>query len=107
MRIVLFAIFGGNALGDSRINLFAITVVVATLLVFWVIVGKVYKNLCMKLLESFFLLNLIILAAATQRTHLLLIRMVLLFFQSEFPVQSYELLNVNNTQLDFDRTRYI
>jgi len=65
VRIVLFAIFGGNALGDPRINLFAITVVVATLLVFWVIVGKVYKNLCMKLLESFFLLNLIILAAAT------------------------------------------
>jgi len=39
--IVLFAIFGGNALGDPRINLFAITVVVATLLVFWLIVGKV------------------------------------------------------------------
>ena len=65
VRIVLFAIFGGNALGDPRINLFAITVVVATLLGFWVIVGKVYKNLCTKLLETFFLLNLIILAAAT------------------------------------------
>jgi len=33
--------------------------------------------------------------------------MVLLFSQSDFPVQSYELLNVNNTQLDFDRTRYL
>jgi len=65
IRIVLFAIFGGNALGDPRINLFAIIVVVATLLVFWVIVGKVYKNLCTKLLESFFLLNLITLSAAT------------------------------------------
>ena len=65
VRIVLFAIFGGNALGDPRINLFAITVVVATLLVFWLIAGKVYKTLWMKLLESFFLLNLIILATAT------------------------------------------
>ena len=35
-----------------------------------------------------------------QRTHLLLIRMVLLFSQSDFPVQRYELLNVNNTQLE-------
>jgi len=40
-------------------------------------------------------------------THLLLIRMVLLFSQSDFPVQSYELLNVNNTQHDFDCTRYL
>jgi len=42
-----------------------------------------------------------------QREHLLLITMVLLFFQSDFPVQSYELLNANNTKVDFDRTRYL
>jgi len=30
--------------------------------------------------------------------------MVLLFFQSYFPVQSYEPLNANNTQVDLDRT---
>jgi len=42
-----------------------------------------------------------------QREHLLLITMVLLFFQSDIPVQSYELLNANNTQVDFDRTRYL
>ena len=65
VRIVLFAIFGGNALGDPRINLFAITIVVATLLVFWVIAGKVYKKLWMKPLESFFMLNLIILTTST------------------------------------------
>ena len=41
-----------------------------------------------------------------QRAHLLLITMVLLFFQSDFPVQSYELLKANNTQVDFDRTWY-
>jgi len=42
-----------------------------------------------------------------QRAHLLLITMVLLFFQSDFPVQSNELLNANNTQVDFDHTRYL
>ena len=65
VRIVLFAIFGGNALGDPRINLFAISAVVLTLVVFWVIAGKVYKTLWMKLLESFFLLNLGIFTGAT------------------------------------------
>ena len=65
VRIVLFVIFGGNALGDPRINLFAITAVVLTLVVFWGIAGNVYKKLWMKLLESFFLLNLGILAGAT------------------------------------------
>ena len=65
VRIVLFAIFGGNALGDPRINLFAISVVILTLVVFWVIAGKVYKKLWIKLLESFFLLNLGAFAAAT------------------------------------------
>ena len=30
-----------------------------------------------------------------------------IFFQSDFPVQSYELLNANNMQVDFDRTRYL
>ena len=28
-------------------------------------------------------------------------------FQSDFPVQSCELLNANNPQVDFDRTRYL
>ena len=42
-----------------------------------------------------------------QRAHLLLIRMVILFFQSDFSVQSCELLNVNNMQVDFDCTRYL
>jgi len=42
-----------------------------------------------------------------QREHLLLITMVLLIFQSDFPVQSCELLNANNPQVDFDRTRYL
>ena len=65
IRIGLFVIFGGNALGDPRINLFAINIVVVSLLVFWLITGKIYKRLWMKLLESFFLLNLCIFAAAT------------------------------------------
>ena len=65
VRIILFAIFGGNVLGDPRINLFAISAFVLTLVVFWVIAGKVYKTLWMKLLESFFLLNLGIFTGAT------------------------------------------
>ena len=65
VRIGLFAIFGGNALGDPRINLFAIIIVVVILLAFWLISGRVYKRLWMKLLESFFLVNLAIFAAAT------------------------------------------
>jgi len=64
-RIMLFAVFGGNALGDTRLNLFAIVVVVLTLLVFWLIAGKVYKTLWMRLLESFYLLNLGIFSGAT------------------------------------------
>ena len=39
-----------------------------------------------------------------QRAHLLLIRMV--FFQSDFSMQSYGLLNANNTELYFDRMQY-
>ena len=33
--------------------------------------------------------------------------MALLFYQWDFPVQSYELLNENNTQVDLDRTQYL
>ena len=62
---MLFAVFGGNALGDPRVNLFAIIVVVFILLVFWLIAGKVYKKLWMKVLESFFLINLGIFSGAT------------------------------------------
>ena len=42
-----------------------------------------------------------------QRANLLLITMALLYFQLDFPVQSYELLNANNTQVDLDCTRYL
>ena len=62
---MLFVVFGGNALGDPRVNLFAIIVVVFILLVYWVTAGKVYKTLWMRLLESFYLLNLGIFSGAT------------------------------------------
>jgi len=39
--------------------------------------------------------------------HLLLIRMALLFCQSNFPVQDYEFLNANNTPVDLDRMWYL
>jgi len=60
VRIILLTIFGGNALGDPRINLFAIVVVV-------VLIKSgtgVYKKLWLNLLEYFFLLNLGIFSAA-------------------------------------------
>jgi len=37
-----------------------------------------------------------------QRANLLLIKMVLLFFQLDFPVQSYQFLNAYSTQVDLD-----
>jgi len=33
--------------------------------------------------------------------------MVLLFFQLDFPLQRYDLLNANNLQADLDCTRYL
>ena len=62
VRIILLTIFGGNALGDPRINLFAIVTVVLVLMKYG---DRVYKKLWLNLLEYFFLLNLGIFSAAT------------------------------------------
>ena len=62
LRIALVAIFGGNALGNPRINLFAVIIVV---LVLTNNGNRVYKKTWLNLLESFFLLNLGIISAAT------------------------------------------
>ena len=62
LRIVLVAIFGGNALGNPRINLFAVIIVVLLLINNG---NRVYKKTWLNLLESFFLLNLGIISAAT------------------------------------------
>ena len=62
LRLVLIAIFSGNALGNPRINLFAVIVVVLVLINNG---NRVYKKIWLNLLESFFLLNLGIISAAT------------------------------------------
>ena len=62
LRIILVAVFGGNALGNPRINLFAVIIVVLVLINNG---NRVYKKTWLNLLESFFLLNLGIFSAAT------------------------------------------
>ena len=62
MRVVIFAVFAGNALGKSEINLFA---VIASIQLLGRNTGRVYKNVLWNITESFYLLNLVILSAAT------------------------------------------
>ena len=65
IRVVLFTIFAGNILGKPEINLFAVIVVITLLVMFGWNAGSVYKNRLWNIVESFYLLNLLILAAAT------------------------------------------
>ena len=62
LRLVLVAVFGGNALGNPRINLFAISIVVLLLIKNG---SSVYKKIWLNLLEFYFLLNLGIISIAT------------------------------------------
>ena len=62
LRIILVAVFGANALGNPRINLFAIIIVVLLLIKNG---SSVYKKVWLNLLEFFFLLNLGIISLAT------------------------------------------
>ena len=62
LRIILVVVFGGNALGNPRINLFAITIVVLILIKNG---SSVYKKVWLNLLEFYFLLNLGIISLAT------------------------------------------
>ena len=65
VRLVLFAVFAGNALGDPQVNLFAICIAVLLMMIYCWNVGKVYKNWMLNTLESFFILNLGVFATAT------------------------------------------
>ena len=58
VRLVLFAIFAGNALGDPQINLFAIIMIVFLIMIYCWNQGNVYKNCILNILESFYMLNL-------------------------------------------------
>ena len=66
LRLVLFLISAVNALGDSSVNLLAITSITAAILTAPTILGsRIYKSWSLGLLETSFNLNLTILAVAT------------------------------------------
>ena len=65
VRLVLFAVFAGNALGDPQVNLLAICITVSLMTIYCWNVGKVYKRWTLNILESFFILNLGVFATAT------------------------------------------
>ena len=58
VRLVLFATFAGNALGDPRINLFATIMMTFLIMIYCWNIGNVYKNRILNILESFLILNL-------------------------------------------------
>ena len=65
LRFVLLLVFALNPQQDPNINLLAILVGTGMLTVWAWVSGGVYKNWCLDALEGSFVLNLIILAAAT------------------------------------------
>jgi len=65
VRIILFAVFAGNALGDPQVNLFVITLLVLVLEVLVLKAGGVYRSSGNETVEYFFLLNLGTFAAST------------------------------------------
>ena len=65
VRVFLYLIFSINTLGDPAINLLSTVVVVTCLLAYTSLVGGVYKVLWIHFLETAFLLNSVILPAAT------------------------------------------
>ena len=58
IRILLFVVFAGNAVGDPSINLLTILLTVLVLSFVWIKVGRVYRKSPLNLLELFYLLNL-------------------------------------------------
>ena len=59
---ILFTVFSTNTSGDPAINLVAITIVVLCLFVYLAMLGGVYKNWLLNMLEYSSLLNLAILS---------------------------------------------
>ena len=65
VRIVLFIVFAGNALGDPQVNLLVITLLVLVLEALISKTGGIFRNSGNEMVERFFLLNLGIFAAST------------------------------------------
>ena len=69
LRFALYLIFAYNVLGDPSINLLAITSTAMGLAILASLTVNIYKNRYLTALEMSFILNLGILAAATQYIH--------------------------------------
>ena len=65
VRTILFSAFAGNVLGKPEIDLFAVIVSIVLVVIFYWNSGRVYKKRLWHIAESFYLLNLVILTAAT------------------------------------------
>ena len=66
VRIILFTVFACNIGGDPHVNLLAIIIILAVIVLgFWNF-GRVYKNAFVHILEVFFIYNLVFLTATTQ-----------------------------------------
>ena len=65
VRVFLFAVFAGNALGDPNVNLLTISLTILVLLIAWVKIGRAYRMSPLNGLELFYLVNLGITATAT------------------------------------------
>ena len=64
-RIALFIIFAANTTGDSNLNLLAIIIITAGILVLQKYVGKLYRRTSNGILEVLHLLNLLVISAVT------------------------------------------
>ena len=66
VRIILFTVFASNIGGDPHVNLLAIIIILAVIVLgFWNF-GRVYKSAFVHILEVFFIYNLVFLTATTQ-----------------------------------------
>ncbi len=65
VRLILFAVFSANALGDPKINLLSISLILTLLLATLWNLGILYKKYPVHVLEMFYILNLAVFSIAT------------------------------------------
>ena len=65
VRLILFAVFSGNALGDPKVNLLSISMTITLFLTAVWNIGVLYKSYPVHLLEMFYILNLGIFSVVT------------------------------------------
>ena len=65
VRVCLFLVFSLNTIGNSMINLLAVCIAMSCLLAYLSIVGGVYKQWWLNVIETAFVLNLLILSSGS------------------------------------------